>query len=292
MLYPKIEKKIRLISKSSNPAVQNYLFLVTRALFYRIFQFPLRESENLARDLLKKLKEDVPFEKIEREIKFELNAKDHKKINNFVNHQRNRARVRFRFIKDYIRGKKVLDFGAGSGYEGEEIFKKLKKKVYLTDIVNRNKTNLPFFIAGETKVPFKDKEFDTVLCFNVLHHISKLELTFKELKRITKKRLIIWEEIYHGKEINSWEGVSKEEHFGLTCFQEWLMWAWPQVSYSGKIYLKLRTPKEWRRVLKDFRFRIIKEINIHHRREDSRQIPGFHPWLFVLENSNPLNKNV
>lgn len=93
------------------------------------------------------------------------------------------------------KGEKILDAGCGNGklaehlkncpslygfdFEGyavEEAKKKNYKQVLKRDIVN-------------TK--YKDKEFDTTICIQVFPYLTNPEKAFKELLRITKKRIII-----------------------------------------------------------------------------------------------------
>lgn len=180
--------------------------------------------------------------------------------------------------------------------ENLEIARSLKKEVILTDIININKTLFPLILSSRTKIPFKKKEFDSGVIFNVLHHIPKLKLILRELKRVTKKRLIIWEEIYHGKKLFPDEGISKEEHLGITYFQEWLFCA--RGIYPGRIYFKPRTPDEWEKIFEELHLKVIRGISLSHAEAMKSRVRvaradrfpgGFHSWLFVLEISNRQN---
>ena len=186
-------------------------------------------------------------------------------------------------INRYIKGGEILDYGAGSGLLGEEISKDFKKKVVLTDIAKRNQTNLPFFISKGTTTPFPDKRFDTTLVFSVLHHVQRLKKLLKEIKRITKKRIIVSEIVYHGKEISPNEKISKEEHRGITFFQEWLYCS-PN-HYGTEFYFKPRTPREWKKIFKEAGFKLVKEVDLSRLKEDLERdiIYGFHPWLIILD---------
>lgn len=42
-----------------------------------------------------------------------------------------------------------------------------------------------------SSLPFDDKSFDTVACFDVLEHLEKIHFVFKEICRVSKKHVII-----------------------------------------------------------------------------------------------------
>jgi SAM-dependent methyltransferase len=50
---------------------------------------------------------------------------------------------------------------------------------------------IEFFEGKVEKLPFKDKEFDTVVCTHVIEHILDYRSAIAELRRITSRRLII-----------------------------------------------------------------------------------------------------
>jgi len=52
-------------------------------------------------------------------------------------------------------------------------------------------SGIEYFAAKVENLPFKDGEFDTVICTHVIEHILDYKAAIKELRRITKKRLII-----------------------------------------------------------------------------------------------------
>lgn len=97
-------------------------------------------------------------------------------------------------IRGSILGKKVLDAGCGKGYlsnllsgeykvTGMDIFidRKLKKEFPQVD-----------WREGDIgKMPFGDSSFDTVVCSHTLEHVVDIQKAIGELRRVTKKRLII-----------------------------------------------------------------------------------------------------
>jgi SAM-dependent methyltransferase len=86
----------------------------------------------------------------------------------------------------------IIDVGCGSGY----LLKRLSRDGFnhLTgcdlnppDLGEKIKTNKVYL----EQLPYRDQEFDVVICNHVLEHVLDVEKTVHELKRITKKRLII-----------------------------------------------------------------------------------------------------
>ena len=91
-------------------------------------------------------------------------------------------------------GKTVLEVGCGKGYLAKKLAKKFKVTasdiIIDKDLVTANPT-IKFKIANIENLPFSDKEFDTVVCTHTLEHVLNLFAAIKNLKRVTKKRLII-----------------------------------------------------------------------------------------------------
>ena len=103
---------------------------------------------------------------------------------------RRRAIYYSNLIRNYIKkNEKVLDVGAGSGYIAEILSK--KANVTLLDVKNYNQTNLPLRLYDGKKFPFKDNSFDTAIILTVLHYVPETEKFLKEVKRISKKIIII-----------------------------------------------------------------------------------------------------
>jgi ubiquinone/menaquinone biosynthesis C-methylase UbiE len=93
---------------------------------------------------------------------------------------------------EYIRGKKVLDFGSGNGMtanhfasDNEVIAIEPNEKI----LVDRFIENSYAQIKGDIKElkGFDDETFDVILCHNVLEYVYKREEILKEFSRIIKK---------------------------------------------------------------------------------------------------------
>lgn len=91
---------------------------------------------------------------------------------------------------------KVLDIGAGGGWIGELLSEKKKVKVQLLDVEDFNRSRLALKLYDGERIPFPDNSFDSSLLLFVLHHCKDPFVVLKEAIRVTKKRLIIYEDTY------------------------------------------------------------------------------------------------
>ena len=89
-------------------------------------------------------------------------------------------------IKKIIIKGKCLEFGAYENFKKNFLYvaNKKKIKIYLTNLTKSKK-----IISSDLKkkLKFKSNFFDNILIFNVLEHLDKYDLAFKELRRILKK---------------------------------------------------------------------------------------------------------
>jgi len=93
-----------------------------------------------------------------------------------------------------IKGESVLDVGCGRGFLARKLSKKYT--VIATDIVRpshraEEANNIEFVKSNIEALPFRDKQFDTVICAHTLEHVRDLFLATKEIKRVARQRLII-----------------------------------------------------------------------------------------------------
>lgn len=93
----------------------------------------------------------------------------------------------------------ILDVGAGEGFVLEKlrqnkIGKKLEGIEYMDEaIALGKKTNPQVKIKkGDIyKLPYKDNSFDLIICTEVLEHLEDPKIALAELKRVTKKHVIL-----------------------------------------------------------------------------------------------------
>lgn len=91
--------------------------------------------------------------------------------------------------------KKILDDGCASGSMANEISKILpKSKVTGIDVYNKaikfGKTQYPhikFLVADAHKLPFRNKSFDLVICYETIEHVVNPVKVLQEIKRVLKK---------------------------------------------------------------------------------------------------------
>lgn len=87
--------------------------------------------------------------------------------------------------------KSLIDVGCGNGFFLSEVSNK-KLECHGCDLQNRIRTpGINFHYGNVEKLPFPDKSFDIVTCHHTLEHIIDLGKAISELKRITKKQLMI-----------------------------------------------------------------------------------------------------
>jgi SAM-dependent methyltransferase len=100
-------------------------------------------------------------------------------------------------IAQDLAGQSVCDVGCGTGHllrRLAEMKPDHKRRYVGVDFVipeGFSAESIEFVQAPIEKLPFADSEFDTVICTHVIEHILDFRAALKELRRITKRRLII-----------------------------------------------------------------------------------------------------
>lgn len=115
----------------------------------------------------------------------------------------------------------ILDVGCDDGSFSKML---LKKNHSLTikgiDIQNNRPSKIPRKIYDGKKIPYKDKQFDITFAVDVLHHTEDISGLLKEMKRVTKRYIIIKD--YVSKGPLSYLGISfidwvVNAPFGIKC---------------------------------------------------------------------------
>ena len=111
---------------------------------------------------------------------------------------RTHAQQNFAPVRGFIEGNSVLDVGAAEGWTGEMIkADEASRNVQLLDVTDLNQTDLPHTVYDGTTFPFPDNSFDTGTLLLILHHCSNPDRVLDEAIRVTRKRLIVTESVYH-----------------------------------------------------------------------------------------------
>ncbi len=108
------------------------------------------------------------------------------------------SQISLEYIVEKLAGDKmasIIDVGCGSGY----LLKRLSEKGFTNltgcDLHPPKLTpefqHLKIDSVYLDQLPYADGQFDYVICNHVLEHVLDLEKTIAELRRITKKRLIV-----------------------------------------------------------------------------------------------------
>lgn len=159
----------------------------------------------------------------------------------------------------------VLDVGMGNGFVAEQLAKNHQVKITGTDIANYNTTNLPFVLCSDTKLPFNNHSFDTVILVFTLHHCKNVIAIISEAKRVAKNKIIIVEDTYS----NFFERI-------ITITADILLnLSKPQTIHPGNF----KTDRQWQEIFEKLNLTIIKKKIMPR-----QTIPLGQHIVYVLEN--------
>jgi len=90
---------------------------------------------------------------------------------------------------------KILDLGCGSGIIGKEFKDYFQADLIGVDIKDQRIVNIPFQLFDGLHLPFLENSFDSVLISFVLHHAQDPIGLLKEAKRVTRNKIIVYEDL-------------------------------------------------------------------------------------------------
>ncbi len=96
-------------------------------------------------------------------------------------------------------GERVLDFGCGKFMVAEFIKKKADVEIVGLDVIDQRLVDLPFVLYDGKNIPFTDKDFDVTYASFVFHHTENIVHLLQECIRVTKKRIVILEDVYENR---------------------------------------------------------------------------------------------
>jgi len=156
----------------------------------------------------------------------------------------------------YIKkGSKILDLGCGSAIIGKTFQDFFKAEILGIDIVDKRVEKMPFQIYDGKNIPFPENSFDVVLINYVLHHSENPITLLKEAKRVTKEKIVIFEDLPEGflsKLICKIHGNS------FSLFQKGVGGGWRPSKTSFK------TEKNWEKIFRDLGLNVIFKERRHN----------------------------
>jgi len=91
---------------------------------------------------------------------------------------------------------KVLDIGGGWGFYVEPLRRSRGCEVTVLDVVEPTFHKAPVVTYDGERMPFRDRSFDVSLLVTVLHHVRSPEQVLAEAKRVTRRFVIVVEDLY------------------------------------------------------------------------------------------------
>jgi len=154
----------------------------------------------------------------------------------------------------------ILDFGCDNGSVSKMIMDfNPSLKIVGVDIQGNRPSQIPRRLYQGRKVPYPDKTFDIVLSLDVLHHTKNIPYFVKEMKRLSKRYLIIKDHAVYGP-VSRW----------LVCFSDYMFnmpyrikcaFNYPTMGEWGGLFHKLKLKKTGKPTNHDFCFGIAKKYN-------------------------------
>lgn len=115
---------------------------------------------------------------------------------------------------------RVLDIGGGWGFYAAPLEKRGHDLTVL-DVVKPGFQRAPVIIYDGGKMPFEDKSFDASILVTMLHHTPDPVSILKEALRVTRKKIIVIEDVYNHSIGKFWTILRDQfynvEYFGHPC---------------------------------------------------------------------------
>jgi len=91
---------------------------------------------------------------------------------------------------------RILDLGGGWGFYAEPLKKRGHESLVL-DVVKPGYQKVPVVLYEGSRIPFPDQSFDVTILVTMLHHVPDPEALFKEVRRVTRRKVVVVEDLYH-----------------------------------------------------------------------------------------------
>lgn len=91
---------------------------------------------------------------------------------------------------------RILDLGGGWGFYAEPLRSRGHDHLVL-DVVKPGYQKAPVVLYEGSVIPFPDQSFDVTLLVTMLHHVPDPWALFREVRRVTRGRVMVVEDLYH-----------------------------------------------------------------------------------------------
>lgn len=139
----------------------------------------------------------------------------------------------------------ILDYGCDNGSTAKMIMNfNPTLKIVGIDIQSNRPSKIPRKIYDGKKIPFPDNTFDIVISLDVLHHTKNISDNIKEMKRVSKKYLII------------------KDHMIYSIFSKLLIGFSDYISnvpYGIKCSFNFPTSEKWNKIFKTLNLEVIEK---------------------------------
>lgn len=93
-------------------------------------------------------------------------------------------------------GSRILDLGGGWGFYAGPLKKRGHESLVL-DVVNPGYQKAPVVLYDGSRIPFPDQSFDVTILITMLHHVPDPQALFREVRRVTRQKAVVVEDLYH-----------------------------------------------------------------------------------------------
>ena len=143
----------------------------------------------------------------------------------------------------------ILDFGCSDGCTAKMIMElKPSLNIVGVDIQCNGTAQIPRTIYDGKKIPYPDNTFDIVLSLDVLHHTEEMASLIEEMKRVSRKYIII------------------KDHMVYSTYSRWLVGLSDFVSnvpYGINCAFNFPTPEQWNEMFSKLNLTIIEQPEKH-----------------------------
>jgi len=140
------------------------------------------------------------------------------------------------------KGSKILDWGCGTAIVGKTFQDFFQAELFGVDVQDVRTVKIPFKITDGKSLSFPENSFDVVLINYVLHHSEDPISVLKEAKRVTRDKIVIYEDLPEdilSKLICQLHGISFDNFFG------------------NPTKTSFKSEREWEKIFKELRLNII-----------------------------------